>query len=521
MVIRYKVFRGQVPIQDQPTYYTKMELDPYQDHFKCVSSSQVFIQNQFKYVYDNKMEVDTCQNDSRNVFNRIYDEFALLISRKNLNGVLYLLTTLEDPVNYRGERTLLHLAVRANFYELVQILLNKGANPNASDKSKISPLHDCVRFSDTKMMKLLLKYSADPRQKDSKNRTPMFVACEFGKVNAAALLNVDVNECCSGNISPLAIACKTFKNHKSLQIIQFLLVHQADVNSVNKNGETPIFETTSSEVIRILLKYGAEINHQNHLGETVLHRAVMCGLNDYVKILLVNGVDVEKRDLKGRSALHYAVLRQDTRALKIILDHRDIDLNKHLDSENTVQALFNVSCYNDVVNTLLCYGAQVRRGGCSVRLFSKKVFLIGKEVGVGEEQPWLCWHFDFQKAFERQFEKELKKLKIIKISESVYLYDFLIFKTSTAARYVENDNLKSLLIRCGGGFEKWFPHYGMILNYKIKMATRRRQLINSAIQSLKFMSNRNIPEHCGRDIFESFSDKQLKLFNLDLKLINN
>jgi len=51
----------------------------------------------------------------------------------------------------------LHYAVDKGENEVVEFLFSKGANVNARDKNKKTPLHRAAKIGDLKMCKLLIK----------------------------------------------------------------------------------------------------------------------------------------------------------------------------------------------------------------------------------------------------------------------------------------------------------------------------------------------------------------------------
>jgi len=72
--------------------------------------------------------------------------------------------------------------------------------------------------------------------------------------------------------------------------MELLLKKGANVNSINDNGETPIFKAIFNDSIRTLLiekllEHGANVNLLNSFGEGILHYAIRLGR--YVWVLCV------------------------------------------------------------------------------------------------------------------------------------------------------------------------------------------------------------------------------------------
>lgn len=65
-----------------------------------------------------------------------------------------------------------HEAVGIGAEKIVQILLDKGANPNIPGGSNETPLHDAVACNRKTIAKLLLSGGADPNARNSRGLTP-------------------------------------------------------------------------------------------------------------------------------------------------------------------------------------------------------------------------------------------------------------------------------------------------------------------------------------------------------------
>src|SRR6516164_7535949 len=85
---------------------------------------------------------------------------------------------------YAGD-TALHLAAAAYCQEIVPKLIatvahliEAGADPNATDKSGVTPLHRAVRTRCAAAVKALLEAGADPRRKNKSGSTPMLLATQ-------------------------------------------------------------------------------------------------------------------------------------------------------------------------------------------------------------------------------------------------------------------------------------------------------------------------------------------------------
>lgn len=90
-----------------------------------------------------------------------------------------------DAVNEKG-LTPLVLAVQNSHPEIVELLLQMGANPNAGNWT---PLHEAALMGDVASVQTLLRYKADPNRREKQNRgTPLHVAAFQGQGEICRLL---------------------------------------------------------------------------------------------------------------------------------------------------------------------------------------------------------------------------------------------------------------------------------------------------------------------------------------------
>ncbi|KAF5449232.1 hypothetical protein F2P56_029702 [Juglans regia] len=86
--------------------------------------------------------------------------------------------------------TLLHLACETADIGMIELLLQYGANINATDSRGQTPLHRCIRRCRTTSVKLLLTRGADPRAINGEGKNPFEIAVEsnFDENEVLALL---------------------------------------------------------------------------------------------------------------------------------------------------------------------------------------------------------------------------------------------------------------------------------------------------------------------------------------------
>ncbi|KAH7982484.1 hypothetical protein HPB52_005280 [Rhipicephalus sanguineus] len=72
--------------------------------------------------------------------------------------------------------------------DVVEHLLQNGANVHAKDDGGLIPLHNACSFGHAEVVQLLLKHAADPNARDNWNYTPLHEAAIKGKVDVCIVL---------------------------------------------------------------------------------------------------------------------------------------------------------------------------------------------------------------------------------------------------------------------------------------------------------------------------------------------
>jgi len=128
----------------------------------------------------------------------------------------------------------LFLATFNDHYEVVQALIDAGADWNFRDKDGETVFHATAARGKPARVEMLLDMGAGIEMKDGDGRTPLMAATRLG--------NDDV--------------------------LLLLLQKGANVNAVDDEGNNALHSAVAAhyttESIRILLEYGIEVNHQNN-----------------------------------------------------------------------------------------------------------------------------------------------------------------------------------------------------------------------------------------------------------------
>ncbi len=262
--------------------------------------------------------------------------------------------------------TPLHRALYLDESEIVTLLLDKKADPNAKDNDGATPLQVAIERTGAKWLELLLTHGADINGKGTSGWTPLHMAVFTGGIPLAKLLlnhKADVNARELGGFTPLFRAVE----RGEIEMVEFLLANKADVNA---KTDTHPYQIPSAwtllhqavccgrkEVVKVLLRHKADPNGRDNIGRSPLHWAA--GGRDshgMVGVLLANGADVNARDGLGGTSLQSAAFRGDNKMIKEFLANKaDVTIKDR--SGNTALKYALVNHHPDSVKILKLAGA--------------------------------------------------------------------------------------------------------------------------------------------------------------------
>lgn len=182
-----------------------------------------------------------------------------------------------DKPSRATRETALTAAVGAGQREIVRLLLERGANPNAHHAREPSALGIACRRGDLPAARLLLERGADPTElfeQYGERRTPMHSAARSG----------------------------------DLAILELLLAHGASANP-QPFGTTPLMsavEENRPRAVRWLIDHGAALDAIDQLQRSALMLAMRRRCRECVPPLLAAGAALDLRDSDGKTAIMHA-----------------------------------------------------------------------------------------------------------------------------------------------------------------------------------------------------------------------
>ncbi|MBD5087717.1 MAG: hypothetical protein HDT30_02710 [Clostridiales bacterium] len=247
--------------------------------------------------------------------------------------------------------TILHQLVTHNYYDAVELLLQKGVSPNVRgcegkgdyiDCYKgITPFHIACYSGNYKMAKLLLEYGADTTLQDEHGRNCYHflaaLSCSIRShrpshnidianqiLQIARLLKCNVNQKDDKGNTPLIYLVRNKEMIDSLFLIQPFIDCGADVMVTDREGNTALMLATENSHITasaVLMQYPELVNLQNHVGDTVLHKAFYNNNRENTAtayMLMEKGADCHIRNHEGKSVADYVEAMKDNYYTKLV-----------------------------------------------------------------------------------------------------------------------------------------------------------------------------------------------------------
>jgi len=242
--------------------------------------------------------------------------------------------------------------------DCVELLLVKGADPNAKSKSDVTALMLAIGQSDK--VRLLLAKGAEVNAKSKQGHTALTIAAARGALAEVVKLLLDNGADLSvGNI-PGAAA-----RSGDIEVVKLLLERGADPNNSKNIGGTPVVsakraselnKTSGAPVISPLIGVPGNGND----GGTPLMYAALAGNTEVIKLLLEKGADVNARHNGAGGALIPAAQMGDPGAVKLLLE-KGAEVNISHKSGYTALMYAAAAESNDpeLINAFLAKGAEI------------------------------------------------------------------------------------------------------------------------------------------------------------------
>jgi ankyrin repeat protein len=183
-------------------------------------------------------------------------------------------------------------AIRANDLETLRHLTAQTVN--VRDRLDSTPLHYAALYGNTDSVRILLDRGADPKARNKSDATPLiYAAVNVDKTRLLVEKGADVNAQSTIGMTPLLVAVSV---HGNIETVRYLLDKGADLKAVVALDGTDALQMAAEKgdvgMIRLLLKKGADPRRANLAGYTALLNSFSVPNAEPVQVLIEAGSDV-------------------------------------------------------------------------------------------------------------------------------------------------------------------------------------------------------------------------------------
>ncbi|XP_030629259.1 death-associated protein kinase 1 isoform X2 [Chanos chanos] len=234
------------------------------------------------------------------------------INDDNVPGLQHLLGSLTsydvNQPNKHGTPPLL-IAAGCGNVQIIDVLIRKGAEIRAHDKSGANAVYYAARHGHMETLKYLHEKKCPLDVQDKCGETALHVAARYGNVEAVQYL-------CSIHANPDITRLRSLETplhcaawHGYSAVARALCEASCNINAKNREQESPLLTASARgfrDIVQCLLEHGADLDSTDKDGHVALHLAVRRGQIEVVKCLLNHHCNSDHQDRHGNTPLHIA-----------------------------------------------------------------------------------------------------------------------------------------------------------------------------------------------------------------------
>lgn len=240
-----------------------------------------------------------------------------------------------NAIGHNGVTPLI-TSLQFNQIELVNLLLQHGADPTLSPPTGFSALHHCAYRGQLALFQLLEPYFDTVQLLDHSSRSPLYLAVNGGHdalikhlTEQGALIHYNMEDQ-PRSFSPFLAACE----HGKLELVHYF--SQKDPSLLKRNLLHEAFHLSAKEghisLVDFFIEKGVSIDHCYRDGDTILFDAILRNHSHLVRHLIGRGADVNQMALytnlsyEGSYPLHLAAEMNDCEIARILVEEGGANL---------------------------------------------------------------------------------------------------------------------------------------------------------------------------------------------------
>lgn len=273
-----------------------------------------------KEIRQNTLLFDACKHGHTDIVKQL----LINISKEDLNDT-----------NNEGLATALSAAALFNKSEIVNLLLQAGADVNIQDKGGRTPLLAALKNNNYKIAKQLIDMNADVTLTPKDNQTVLMLVCkgtdrcdERFELVKLIISKIDkknrikyIRQRDSKKYNALYCFASATKPNNSCAIAELLLENGADLRDL-KDGSLSMLSTAcvsgNLNLVKLLMKHHPDMNQADNNNRTALFYACRYQYEDIVQFLLESGAKIKNNiyDL-----ISFAIQENLFNVAKILIQH--------------------------------------------------------------------------------------------------------------------------------------------------------------------------------------------------------
>ena len=263
-------------------------------------------------------------------------------------------------------------------WETVRLLLQAGADTNATTEAGDSPLHRCAAAGAVEGLRFLIRNGGDIHKPNAARLFPIDLARSASHADsvrilaAEMLLSEGINKDLyantlrtatqEGDTERMALLAEAGANlrmrskksgdtllhtavaHHQAEAVQFLLNNGVPVNKANHDGYTPLMlaaKMHQSALIAILGQAGADANALLPNGDSILQDAINNNHAALIPYLAAIGAHLNKQDAQGNTLLHHCAMKGQASCLAALIEAGAQLKQRNLKNESALHLAFD------------------------------------------------------------------------------------------------------------------------------------------------------------------------------------